>query len=108
MAPRCNPRKVMKAYHQARSWRKAAQALNELYNVSLSHTTWHDYAIGKNDIADKETRARLGLGARACPSCGHKHKVRTQAKVKRIRAFGYPLPMVRTFIEVLDMREAMR
>ena len=109
MATRCNPRIVTEAYHQAGSWRKATRALNELYNVSLSHTTWHDYAIGKNDIADKETRARLGLSPLPCPSCGRKHSARKiTPRAKRIRAYGYPPEPVKSFIEVLNLREAMR
>jgi hypothetical protein len=86
MQKRCNPQTVEKTYLQYRSWRKAARALNDLYGVSLSHTAWRDYAQGKHDIADSETRARLMLPPRACPSCGHKHTTRKPTtKPKRIR-----------------------
>jgi hypothetical protein len=106
MLQRCNPQIVEKAHLQARSWRKAAQALNDLYGVSLSHTAWRDYAIGAHDIADPATRARLMLPARACPSCGRKHATRKQPKQKRIREFGYPIEKAKTFLEVLDLHHA--
>jgi hypothetical protein len=108
MKKRCTPQIVKKVYQKARSWRKAAKALNQLYNVKLSHTTWRDYAVGKHDIADPEIRTRLGLGPRACPGCGHKHITRKQAKSKRIRQYGFPAAEVKTFIDVLKLREAMR
>jgi len=108
MAIRCNPQIVEKAYQKTGSWRKAARALNQQYGVSLSHTTWRDYAKGRNDIADPEIRSRLGLCLRVCPSCGRKHATRKQAKPKRIRAYGYPIERVRSFGEVLSFREAPR
>lgn len=108
MSMRCNPRNVNKTYKQAGSWRKAARVLNALYGVDLSHTTWHDYATGRNDIADPEIRSHLGLSARPCPSCGHKHIQRKQARQKRIRVYGYPMPTVRPFVDLLDRLEAMR
>ncbi len=108
MKKRCTPQIIKKAYQKIRSWRKTAQTLNELYGVSLSHTSWHDYAIGKHDIANPEIRTRLGLGPRACPGCGRKHITRKQAKSKRIRQYGYPTAEVKTFIDVLKLREAIR
>ncbi|MBC7879586.1 MAG: hypothetical protein H7Y59_20650 [Anaerolineales bacterium] len=99
---------VEKAHSQALSWRKAARALNVLYGVSLSHTAWRDYAMGKHDIANPETRARLMLPARACPSCGHKHATPKPAKQKKIRVYGYPIEKVKTFFEALDLHHAPR
>lgn len=72
MKRRCSPRFVQKAHSQARSWRKAARMLNELYGVTLSHLTWRDYATGRRDIAAPSIRAALGLGPRVCPVCGQK------------------------------------
>lgn len=108
MQQRCVPQIVEKAHAEMHSWRKAAQALNELYGVSLSHTAWRDYAKGKHDIANPEIRARLMLPARACPSCGHKHTSRKQPKQKRIREYGYPLPKVKAFLEVIEYHHAPR
>ena len=108
MLERCNPQIVENVHSQARSWRKAARALNELYSVSLSHTTWRDYAIGKHDIADPDTRARLMLPARACPSCGRKHAKRKPITPKRIRVHGYQAEIVKTFFEVIELRNAPR
>lgn len=108
MLERCNRQIVENAHLQAHSWRKAARRLNELYGVSLSHATWRDYAIGKHDIADPETRARLMLPARACPSCGHKRIMRKPAKQKRIREYGYPIEKVKTFFEMIELHHAPR
>ncbi len=108
MLQRCNPRLVEKAHLQARSWRQAARILNDLYGVSLSHTTWRDYAMGKHDIADPETRNRLMLPLRACPSCGHKHIAHKLVKQKRIREFGYPIEKAKSFLEVMELHHAPR
>jgi hypothetical protein len=108
MLKRCNPQTVEKAYQKTRSWRKTARALNELYNVSLSHASWRDYAKGKHDIADAGTRARLLLGPRACPGCGRKHSTRKRTTAKRIREYGYPKVEVKPFDEVLKLCEAIR
>jgi hypothetical protein len=64
MKRRCTPHVVKRIHKKTRSWRKAADHLNQLYGVSLSHATWRDYAAGKHDIADEETRALLLLGPR--------------------------------------------
>lgn len=108
MLQQCNPQIVEKAYLQARSWRKVARALNDLYGVRLSHATWRGYAKGKHDIADPDTRTRLMLSARACPSCGHKHTARKQNKQKQIRNYGYPTTHIQSILEVLNMQEAPR
>ena len=108
MLERCNPQTVEKAHTEARTWRKAAQALNNLYGVNLSHTAWRDYAKGKRDIADPETRARLMLPPRACPSCGRKHAQRKPTATKKIRVYGYPVETVRTFLEVIELQHAPR
>ena len=107
MLERCNPQMVENVHSQACSWRKAARTLNELYGVSLSHATWRDYAKGKHDIADPETRARLILPPRACPSCGHKHVAKKQVKQKRIREFGYPIEKAKSFLEVIELHHAL-
>ncbi len=75
MKMRCSPRLVQKVYSKARSWRKTAGALNDLYGVNLSHQAWRDYATGRRDIANRATRAALGLEPRACPMCGQKPAV---------------------------------
>jgi hypothetical protein len=103
-----NPQIVEKAHLQARSWRKVASELNDLYGVSLSHTAWRDYAIGKHDIADSETRAHLMLPPRACPSCGHKHAQRKPTKSKRIRTYVNQPEKVNTFIKEIELRDAPR
>ena len=108
MKKRCTPQIVKKAYQEAHSWRKAAKALNQLYNVNLSHTTWRDYAVGKRDIADNETRVRLLLGPRPCPSCGRMHITRKRSKAPRIRQYGYPSVKVNSFVEDLKLRDPMR
>jgi len=108
MKKRCTPKIVKKAYLKERSWRRAAKVLNELYAVSLSHSTWRDYAEGKRDIADEETRTCLLLGPRACPGCGRKHITRKRSKAKRIRKYGYPTIKVKSFDEVLQLREIPR
>lgn len=108
MLKRCNPQMVEKAHVQAHSWRKVARTLNELYGVSLSHATWRDYAKGKHDIAGPETRARLMLPPRACPSCGHRFTAHKQAKQKRIREYGFPVEKVRTFFEAIELHDAPR
>ena len=108
MLIRCNPRIVEKAYQVNGSWRKAARALNDLYKVNISFATWRDYAKGRNDIADPETRASLLLGPRPCPSCGHKSTGRKQSKPRRIRAYGYPIETTKSFVEMLTIREALR
>lgn len=108
MPERCNSQIVEKAHVEARSWRKAARSLNELYGVSLSHATWRDYAKGKHDIADPETRVRLMLPARACPSCGHKRAQRKPPKQKKIRVYGYPIKKVKTFFEMIELHHAPR
>ena len=106
MTEQCNPQKVQEAYLQARSWRKAAEILNRAYGVSLSHTAWADYAKGKHDIANPETRSRLMLLPRPCPHCGQKNKARKQHK--QIRNYDYPAQQMQSFLEVLSMREAPR
>jgi hypothetical protein len=108
MKKRCTPQIVMKAHKRTRSWRKTARELNQLYGVNLSHASWSDFAQGRHDIADTETRTRLGLGPRACPGCGRKHITRKQTRRKRIRQYGYPTVEARSFIEALKLREAMR
>ncbi len=108
MLEQCNPQMIANVHSQARSWRKAARALNELYGVSLSHATWRDYAVGKHDIADPETRTRLLLPARACPSCGHKHTKRKLTTAKRIRAHGYQVEKVKTIFEMPELQNAPR
>ena len=105
---RCNPQIVEKAHIEARSWRKAARTLNELYGVSLSHATWRDYAKGRHDIADPETRARLMLPARSCPACGHKNAQRRPTARNKIRVYGYPVQKLQTFLEVIELRSALR
>lgn len=89
METRCNPRIVQKAYRETGSWRKVARQLNERFGVELSHTAWRDYAEGRHDIANPATRARLGLGARACPICGRKPIAPRTPRLKRIRTHGY-------------------
>jgi hypothetical protein len=84
MKRRCNSRLVKKTHLKARSWRKAAQELNELYNVNLSHLTWRDYSTGRRDIADTATRAALGLDPRPCPACGHKPGMQLSLLLKRL------------------------
>ena len=106
MLKRCNPQIVEQAHVQAHSWRKAAQALNAMYGVSLSHTTWRDYAKGRHDIADPETRSRLMLPARACPACGHKHTSRKPIKQKKVRVYGFPVEKTKTFFEVSELHDA--
>ena len=108
MLERCNPQTVEKAHTEARTWRKAAEALNNFYGVNISHTAWRDYAKGKRDIADPETRARLMLPPRACPSCGRKHAQRKPTATKKIRVYGYPVETVRTFLEVIELHHAPR
>lgn len=108
MINRCNPQTVEKAYQKTHSWRKTARALNELYEVNLSHSTWRDYAKGKHDIADPATRARLGLGPRACPACGHKHTARKFSRPKKIREYGYPSEKLKTFFKFWNVDEAPR
>jgi hypothetical protein len=108
MLQRCNPQIVQKAHLEAQSWRKAAQALNNLYGVSLSFAAWRDYASGRRDIADPETRAHLMLPPRACPSCGHKHSLRKPTKQKKIRVYGYPIEKVKTFFEAIELHNAPR
>lgn len=108
MLVQCNPQKVQETYLQARSWRKAAEILNRAYGVSLSHTAWADYAKGRHDIADPETRSRLMLPPRPCPYCGRKNTARKQNKQKQIRNYGYPAQRMQSFLEVLSMREAPR
>jgi hypothetical protein len=108
MLQRCNPQIVEKAYLQARSWRKTARVLNDLYNVNLSHTTWRDYAVGKHDIVDTETRVRLILPPRACPSCGHKHATHKYVRQKKIREYGYQVDKAKSFLEAIDLRDAPR
>jgi hypothetical protein len=108
MLQRCNPQIVEKAHLEARSWRKAAQALNNLYGVSLSFAAWRDYASGRRDIADPETRVRLMLPPRACPFCGHKHTTRKPTKSKQIRVYGYPVEKAKTFVEVIELHNAPR
>jgi len=76
MKKRCSPRFVKKTHSKARSWRKAARELNELYNVNLPHLTWRDYATGRRDITNPATRAALMLGLRVCPVCGNKPTVK--------------------------------
>ncbi|PWH18193.1 MAG: hypothetical protein DDG60_00800 [Anaerolineae bacterium] len=75
MKKRCSPRLVQKVYSKARSWRKTAETLNDLYGVNLSHQAWRDYATGRRDIANQAIRAALGLEPRACPTCGRKYPV---------------------------------
>jgi len=108
MLVRCNPQKVQEVYLQARSWRKAAEILNCAYGVRLSHTAWADYAKGKHDIADPETRSRLMLPPRPCPYCGRKDTVRKQNQQSQIRTYGYPAQKNKSFLEVLSTREAPR
>ena len=108
MLQRCTPQIAEKTYLQARSWRKAARELNEIYGVSLSHAAWCDYAKGRHDIADPETRSRLMLPARACPSCGYKRLARKLPKQKRIREYGYPIEKAKTFFEVIELHHAPR
>lgn len=120
MQKRCTPHLVRKTYQNTGTWRKTAIALDQLYGVSLSPATWRDYAEGNHDIADLETRARLGLGPRACPGCGRRHtrssvstattagSIRKQTKPRRIREYGYPPVEVLSFDEVLILREAPR
>ncbi len=108
MLKRCNPQIVEQAHVQAHSWRKAAQALNAMYGVSLSHTTWRDYAKGRHDIADPETRSRLMLPPRPCPYCRQKNTSREQNKQNRIRNYDYPTQRMQSFLEVLNMRESPR
>jgi hypothetical protein len=108
MKKRCEPRIVQDTYQKTRSWRKTAESLNALYGVDLSFLTWRDYATGRRDITDPETRARLLLGPRVCPGCGRKHTARRSAKPRRIREYGYPTVEVKSFDEVLRLREAMR
>lgn len=59
---RCTPHFVLAVHKKARSWRKAARELNELYGVNLHHLTWRDHATGRNDIVDLTIRAALLLG----------------------------------------------
>lgn len=66
----CTPRLVLIVHQKKRSWRKAAQELNDHYGMNLSHLTWRDYATGRRDIADPEIRSKLLLGLRSCPACG--------------------------------------
>jgi hypothetical protein len=108
MKKRCTPHLVEQTYQKARSWRKAAERLNQVYGVSLSHTTWRDYGIGKHDLADEETRARLLLGPRPCPTCGHKKIRRKKPRKKQIRKYGYPTERDMNFIRDLKSREPMR
>lgn len=108
MQKRCTPQSVKRAHRKARTWRNAAEQLNQLYGVNLSHTAWRDFADGRRDITDPETRARLGLRPRACPGCGHKHITRKRGKPRRIREYGYPTEQVKSFAEVLILREAPR
>ena len=108
MKKRCTPQIVKKAYRKARSWRKAAKVLNQLYSVNLSHTAWRDYAVGKRDIADDERRIQLLLGPRACPGCGRKHINRKRSAAKKIRKYGYPKVEVKSFMEDLKLRDPMR
>ncbi len=108
MPQRCNPQTVAKAHLRAHSWRKAAKTLNDIYGVSLSHAAWRDYALGKHDIANPDTRARLMLPSRACPSCGYKHVTNKRPKQKRIREFGFLIEKAKSFLEVLELRQAPR
>ena len=108
MLERCNPQTVEKARTEARTWRNAAKVLNELYGVSLSFSAWRDYASGRRDIADPETRAKLMLPPRACPSCGRKHAQRKPTATKKLRVYGYPVETVKTLFEVIELQHAPR
>ena len=80
----CTPQVIKKTHQKARSWRAAAKELNALYGVHLPHLTWRDYATGRRDIADDETRAALMLGPRPCPRCGNKPSVHFSRLLKRL------------------------
>ena len=84
MKRRCNPRFVKKTYSKARSWRKTAQELNDLYSVNLSHELWRAYSTGKREITDTATRDALMLGPRPCPACGHKPGMQLSRLLKRM------------------------
>jgi hypothetical protein len=64
MEKRCNPHMVQKTHLKTRSWRRAAQELNSIYGVNLSHLTWRDYGTRRRDITDPKTRAALMLRPR--------------------------------------------
>lgn len=108
MLKRCNPQIVEQAHVQAHSWRKAAQALNAMYGVGLSHTTWRDYAKGRHDIADPVTRMKLMLPARACPLCGNKPTAKKATRSNKIREHGFSIKKANTFWDVLELHQAPR
>lgn len=85
MKKRCTPQTVKKTYQKAGSWRMAAQELNLLYGVNLSHLTWRDYGIGRRDISDSGIRAALLLGPRTCPTCGDKPSAHFSRLLKRLK-----------------------
>ena len=80
----CTPQVIKKEHQKARSWRAAAKELNSIYGVDLPHLTWRDYAMGRRDIADDETRIALLLGPRPCPSCGNKPSIHFSRLLKRM------------------------
>jgi hypothetical protein len=108
MKKRCTPQLVQETYKQAGSWRKAAAVLNQLYAVSLSHTSWRDYAEGRHDVADPNIRACLLLGPRPCPTCGRMHTKRTTSKRRRIRQYSYTPERKRNIFESMALHEAPR
>ena len=81
----CTPQVIKKTHQKACSWRAAAKELNALYGVHHPHLTWRDYATGRRDIADDETRAALMLGPRPCPRCGNKPSVHFSRLLKRLK-----------------------
>lgn len=106
MLQQCNPQIVEQTHVQTHSWRKAAQALNAMYGVHLSHATWRDYAKGRHDIADSETRSQLMLPPHPCPYCGQKNTLHKQNQ--QIRIYGYPTQRMQSFLDALSTREALR
>ena len=97
MEKRCTRQVVRETYKETGSWRKTADHLNHLYGANLSHTAWRDYATGKHDIADQGTRARLLLGPRTCPTCGHTP-----------RDLEYSTERKESFDQFLKIREPMQ
>jgi hypothetical protein len=84
MKGQCTPQLVNEAHQKCRSWRKAAKELNACFGVDLSHTAWHDYAAGRRDIADPETRTALGLAPRLCPNCAKEADSKITRLLKRL------------------------
>ena len=81
MKKRCSPRFVQKTHEKARSWRRAAQGLNLIYGVNLSHLAWRDYSTGRRNITDPKIRTALLLGPRIFPT---KYRLRFSRLLKRM------------------------